>query len=151
MKSDKYYTDRSRVKRELIWVVLIPLLFSGLLLINLLRWYYLVLVLLMILLYLVMGLRFGYPQISETQLIIRNGLYPFFIRRYDISKITNIKVYAGRGFPYIVIFQEGKIRRYVSILCMGVQSIRPFVEELRSKGVKVECKPFEHDGEMIYL
>ena len=40
MKSDKYYTDRSRLKRELIWVVLIPLLFSGLLLINLLRWYY---------------------------------------------------------------------------------------------------------------
>lgn len=39
MKSDKYDTDRSRVKRELIWVVLIPLLF-GLLLINLLRWYY---------------------------------------------------------------------------------------------------------------
>ena len=34
---------------------------------------------------------------------------------------------------------------------MGFKSIRPFVEELRSKGVKVECKPYEYDGEMIYL
>ena len=35
--------------------------------------------------------------------------------------------------------------------CMSVRSIKPFVEELRSKGVTVECQPYELDGRMIYL
>ena len=127
------------------------MLFGGLLLIKLLQWYYLVCALSIILFYLMIGLQFGYPEISESQLIIRNGLYQFLIKRYDISNITKIKVYAERGDPAIIIFREGRIRQFAFLLCMGVHSIRPFVEELRSNGVKVECKPYEYDGEMIYL
>ena len=47
---------------------------------------------------------------------------------------------------------NGKKRRHIySISRMGYESIKPFVEELRSNGVKVECEPYRLDGKMIYL
>lgn len=34
---------------------------------------------------------------------------------------------------------------------ISISYVKPFVEELRSKGVTVECHPYELDGRMVYL
>lgn len=92
-----------------------------------------------------------YPEITEDSFIQKNLWYWFYVKRYYLVSIEKILVHPyGRFAPYVVVCSEGK-RRIHSLCCMSIRSIKPFVEELRSKGVAVECMPYTLDGHTVYL
>ena len=96
---------------------------------------------------------FYFPIILEDRIVIRNAVIRFNIVRYEFSSIEYIEIFCG-GYSNLAlkIKLKGKRRvRFCPICSMGIKSIRPFVEELRSKGVEVKCPPYKYKGRMIYL
>ena len=144
-----YFTNKTRILKETV----LPTIFllSGLLFLPLFGRYYLLYAAIIIFLYCLLSLQFGYHEITDDALIIRNGLYGFYSKKIRLCDIQMMKVDIGRGYPYIVVFRDSHIQRCFFLHCMGEQSIRPFVEELRSKGVEVKCPPYKYKGRMIYL
>lgn len=95
---------------------------------------------------------FYFPTIDADRLSVKNAILRFRVS-FHFNDIESVQIFFGayRNLA-LKIKLKGKRRiRFCPICAMGFKSIRPFVEELRSKGVKVECEPYEHDGEMIYL
>lgn len=96
---------------------------------------------------------FYFPIILEDRIVIRNAVIRFNIVRYWFSDIEYVEIFwGGYGNLALKIKLKGKRRiRFCPICSMGLKSIRPFVEELRSKGVEVKCPPYKYKGRMIYL
>ncbi len=96
------------------------------------------------------SLSLGFPELTEDRVIY---FFRFYRKAYRYSDIEKIKIQSG-GFhwPCMRVYVKGKRRfRFYSMDCMSQDSIKPFVEELRSHGVTVECIPYFHKGKQIRL
>ncbi|MCM1502635.1 MAG: hypothetical protein NC115_08240 [Bacteroidales bacterium] len=99
------------------------------------------------------SLSLGFPELTEDMVIHRNYFFRFYRKVYRYSDIEKIKIQSG-GFhwPCMRVYVKGKRRfRFYSMDCMSQDSVKPFVEELRSHGVTVECIPYFHKGKQIRL
>ena len=148
----KYFTDKRILKR--FWGLSIPTILMGICFMPgrpLVMW----LTIGYIILFTIVGtFSIFHPVIDGNTLIIKNSLFRFTLTKYRLEKIENLKLYFG-AYAYLCIkikLKNKKTNRYFQIPCMGVKSIKPFVEELRSKGVQVGCEPYQLDnGRTIYL
>lgn len=91
-----------------------------------------------------------YPEIDGNFLYIRTAVFRFRLKKYALSGIDEIKIYFGHYKAVCIKLKlKGRKRfRRHALYSMGYRSIRLFVEELRSKEVKVECEPYRLDGKM---
>ena len=95
-----------------------------------------------------------FPEIQEKELCQRFVCLPFLTRKFKFTEIEKIRIQAlPKRFPAAKIYIKNEdTPSLVGFNAMSPKSIRPFVEELRSKGVQVECEPYRLDnGRMIYL
>ena len=86
-------------------------------------------------------------------MIIKNAIFRFIQIKYKYTNIESVMVSFGayQNLACKIRLRDRKFERLFSISSMGYESVRPFVEELRSKGVEVKCPPYKYKGRMIYL
>ena len=94
-----------------------------------------------------------FPVIENNELYEKNAVLRYRFRKYGLASLDLVHVYFGY---YKIICIKLRVKgetkwHYYALSSMGYQSIRPFVEELRSKGVEVKCPPYKYKGKMIYL
>lgn len=96
---------------------------------------------------------FNFPVLSGSSLIIKNAIFRFIQIKYKYPNIKSVVVSFGayQNLACKIRLRDRKFERLFSISSMGYESIRSFVEELRSKGVEVKCTPYKYKGKMIYL
>lgn len=97
--------------------------------------------------------RMYFPVIENNELYVKNAVLRYRFRKYGLASLDLVHVYFGY---YKIICIKLRVKgetkwHYYALSSMGYQSIRPFVEELRSKGVEVKCPPYKYKGKMIYL
>ena len=99
-------------------------------------------------------LSFYHPIINEKQLIIKHSIFRFNLVKFKFDEIEKIKIFFGayQNLGLKIKLKHKDKFKFFPLTCMEYKSIKPFVEELRSKGVQVECEPYQLDnGRMIYL
>ena len=99
-----------------------------------------------------------YPIITNCAIIQTNAVFKFYYACIKFESIDKLTIKPALGyrlfrFPSAIIYMKGrKLPIEWGLDCMSKDSIKPFVEELRSKGVQVECEPYRLDnGRMMYL
>lgn len=89
---------------------------------------------------LIIFIQFNYVIIKEDELIVGNGVYLFFRRKYKNIDIVNVLIGQGRTSydPYIQIFTQQKKSRKFMLLLVPKPDLKKIVNHLEKLNVPVE-------------
>lgn len=133
---------RSLIKHHLVWTIFLPalILVIGFRLANgPFNIGNLCFLLLVLILFPVLALRFCYIILFKNKIVFRNSIYWGWKRQYKFQEITKVCFYDFAGvFPYMrVITTTGASLRYF-VDCVNSSDYAAIVSELRKNGIEVK-------------
>ena len=141
----KYFTSKSQI---IIWGLFIAVLGIPCLLMPLHRapanvpLYTSVVVAIFIFFFIVAAVSWGYPELTEKELEVRNVLYRFYRKHYTYDNIRKVEICRGSIYhwPCIRVYlKSGEKVYWHSIDCMSQDSIPEFLRELHEHGIDAVC------------
>lgn len=140
----KYFSSKSHIKTWSLWLSTLSIFFIALLYkgkpANEIG--FILLIIGIILIYLIIAYHWKYPEVTGSNLVIRNALYIFYKMNYNYRDIEKVEICRGSIYhwPCVKIYTTKRNRPYFHCLdCMSQDSIQAFLNELNSHGVKATC------------